>query len=65
MRYLPEIPWGRFTEDSSRFEFGRRNRATETGSPNDLRCDHDPWQDMGHMSEASAILVAAAMHQAA
>jgi hypothetical protein len=71
MRYVPEIPWGRFAEDGSRSGFRHRNRATETGSPDDSQygdsscCDHDPWQDMGRMSEATAILVAAAIHQAA
>jgi len=65
MRYLPEIAWARLTGDGSRFEFGHGKCATETGSPDELRCDHDPWQDMVHTSEATAILIAAAMHQSA
>jgi hypothetical protein len=72
MRYMLETPWGRFTEDGSRFEFNYQRLASETGYSVDelrslgvLHCYRHPRQEMGHMSEASAVLVGAAMRQAA
>jgi hypothetical protein len=72
MRYMLETPWGRFTEDGSHFEFDYQKLAAETGySAEELRslgvpyCYRHPREETAHLSEASAVLVAAALRQAA
>ena len=72
MRYMLETPWGRFSEDGSQFEFDYEKLAEETGYNADelrsmgvLYCYHHPRQDLGRMSEPTAVLVDAAMRQAA
>jgi hypothetical protein len=72
MRYMLETPWGRFSEDGSHFEFDYDKLAEETGySEAELRslgvlyCYHHAREEMGRMSEPTAVLVDAAMRQAA
>ena len=72
MRYMLETPWGHFTEDGSRFEFDYDKLTTETGysieelqSFGALYCYRHPRHEFGHPSESTAVLVAAAMRQAA
>jgi hypothetical protein len=72
MRYMLETPWGRFTEDGSHFEFDYDKLAAETGySIEELQslgafyCYRHARHEIGHASEATAMLVAAAMRQAA
>jgi hypothetical protein len=72
MRYMLETPWGRFTEDGGHFEFDYQKLAAQTGySIDELRslgvshCYRHPRLEMGQMSEASAVLVAAAPRQPA
>jgi hypothetical protein len=72
MRYMLETPWGRFSEDGSQFELDYGKLAAETGySADELRslgvlyCYHHPRQDLGRMSEPTAVLVEAALRQAA
>lgn len=72
MRYMLETPWGRFTEDGSHFEFDYQKLAAQTGyDADELRslgvpyCYRHPRQDLGPMSEASAVLIAAVLRQAA
>ena len=72
MRYMLQTPWGRFSEDGSHFEFDYDKLAEETGySEAELRslgvlyCYHHSREEMGRMSEPTAVLVDAAMRQAA
>jgi hypothetical protein len=72
MRYMLETPWGRFTEDGSHFEFDSDKLTAENGysieelqSFDALYCYRHPRHEVGHASEATAVLVAAAMRQAA
>jgi hypothetical protein len=72
MRYMLETPWGRFSEDGSHFEFDYDKLAEETGYSEDelrslgvLYCYHHARQEMARMSEPTAVLIDAAMHQAA
>jgi hypothetical protein len=68
MRYMLETPWGRFTEDGSRFELDYDKLSAQTGYGIDelrslgvLYCYHHPRQ----MSERTSVLVDAAMRRAA
>jgi hypothetical protein len=72
MRYMLETPWGRFTEDGSHFELDYDRLAAETGygieelqSLGAPYCYRHPRYEIGRASEATAVLVAAAMRQAA
>ncbi len=72
MRYMLETPWGRFTEDGSHFEFDYDKLSAETGysleelqSLGTVYCYRHPRYEIGRASEATAVLVAAAMRQAA
>jgi hypothetical protein len=70
MRHMLESPRGRFTEDGSHFEFDYDRLAAEMGysieeSLGALYCYRHPRHEIGHPSEATAVLVAAAMRQAA
>ena len=72
MRYMLETPWGRFSDDGSHFEIDYHKLANETGYSLDelidlgvVYCYRHPRLDLAHMSEATALLVTAATHQAA
>jgi hypothetical protein len=62
MRYMLETPWGRFSEDGSRFEFDYDKLSAQTGYGIDelrslgvLYCYHHPRQK----SERTSVLVGA------
>jgi len=70
MRYMLETPWGRFTEDGSRFEFDAQKFATATGySIEQVRllgwvANGNAARELGHLSESAGVLVAAATNAA-
>ena len=69
MRYL-ESPWAEIAEHGDHLERDHQELASKTGyGLNELRCSvPDSWHghcEIGHMSEATATLIAAAMRQPA